>query len=206
MNEQQSESQSGAGTVAPGAAHAGIHTMPTLSTGRLLLRPVVEDDAPAFQRICADAEVASMSGGIPHPYPDGEALDWIRTNEKRLAEGLGGAVAITLRETEEVIGDVTLRLEPDDHRAEIGFILGRDHWGAGYAAEAAGAVTRFALTELALNRVYGLVYVSNTRSARVFEKMGYTREARLRQNALHDGVFEDDWLFAMLRTDLEPTV
>lgn len=203
-SQQQSDDNAGplAGTDSR-EAHPGVRALPTLTTKRLVLRPPVDEDAPAFQRICADPGVASMAGGIPHPYPEGEALDWIQTQRKQLADGRGGALSITLRDGGAVIGDVSLRVEADDHRAEIGFILGREHWGAGYATEAAGAMTRCALTDLGLNRVYGLVYVSNTPSIRVFEKLGYTREARLRENALHDGVFEDDLLFAMLRRDLE---
>lgn len=181
--------------------HPGVHALPRLRTERLALRPVEEADAAEFQRICADPGVASMAEGVPHPYPEGEALAWIRRQRAQLQRGAGGALAVTLRKTGALIGDVCLRVEAGDRRAEIGFLFAREHWGRGYATEAAGAVSRCAFEDLGLHRLYALVYVSNEASARVLEKAGFTREARLRENALRDGVFEDDWLYARLAGD-----
>ena len=187
-------------TIAP---HPGVRDLPTLETMRLVLRPLRDNDADAFQRICDDPEMARNVEGVPYPYPDGAALEWIRGVRDQLDRAEGGALAITLRDTGEVIGDVMLRVNAANHRAELGYILGREHRGRGYATEAAGAMVRCAFEALGLRRLFALSYVRNEASCRVLEKLGFRREARLRENTLCDGVFEDDWLYALLRSEWE---
>ena len=185
------------------APHPGVYELPALSTARLTLRMVEDTDADDFQRICSDAEIASWAGAIPIPYPEGEAAGWIASQREQLARGEGSSFAIVETSSGRVVGDVSLRVEPVDHRAEIGFILDRAHWGNGYATEAVAAVVRSAFEDMGLNRLYAYVYVTNAASIRVFEKLGFVREARLRENAMHNGAFEDDWLYAMIRADWE---
>lgn len=185
------------------APHPGVHALPTLETERLVLRPPVDADAAAFHGVCDDAELSRNVEGVPHPYPDGMALEWIREQRAQLKRGEGGALAITLREGGEVIGDVTLRVNAQNHRAELGYILGREHRGRGYATEAAGAMVRCAFEQLGLRRLVALTDVRNEASCRVLEKLGFTREARLRENTLCEGVFEDDWQYALLRSEWE---
>ena len=59
---------------------------------------------------------------------------------------------------------------------EIGYLLGREHWGNGYATEAALAVRDWALAELGLERLIALIYPGNVRSIRVAEKLGMEPE------------------------------
>jgi len=65
---------------------------------------------------------------------------------------------------------------------EIGYLLGRPHWGRGYATEAATAVRDHALTELGEERLIALIRHGNVASKRVAEKLGmqYEREVQLR--------------------------
>ena len=64
-----------------------------LKTRRLILRPPVPSDADAIQRHVSDRRVAETTALIPHPYPEGGALDWIRRVEAaRLAEDRHGGV------------------------------------------------------------------------------------------------------------------
>jgi RimJ/RimL family protein N-acetyltransferase len=65
---------------------------------------------------------------------------------------------------------------------EIGYLLGRPHWGRGYATEAATAVRDYALTELGEERLIALIMHGNVASQGVATKRGmkYEREVRLR--------------------------
>src|SRR5207248_1777762 len=62
--------------------------------------------------------------------------------------------------------------------AELGYMLGRDSWGRGIAAEAARLLLDFAFGELGLHRVFAVVDEDNPASIRVVEKLGLRREAR----------------------------
>jgi RimJ/RimL family protein N-acetyltransferase len=67
------------------------------------------------------------------------------------------------------------RLEGDAER-ELGWKLGREYWGGGYATEAALACRDWALGELGLTRVISLIALENTASIRVAEKIGESFE------------------------------
>ena len=83
----------------------------------------------------------------------------------------------------------------------MGFWIGVQSWGKGYATEAAGRVIRYAFEELRLNRVYAHHMLRNPASGRVLEKVGMKREGLLRQRVRKWGVFEDVVLLALLRQD-----
>jgi RimJ/RimL family protein N-acetyltransferase len=71
--------------------------------------------------------------------------------------------------------------EDDDGPVEIevGYLIGRDYWGNGYATEAARAVRDWALAELGLDRLIALIYPDNVRSIRVAEKLGMAPEGEI---------------------------
>jgi RimJ/RimL family protein N-acetyltransferase len=83
----------------------------------------------------------------------------------------------------------------------MGFWVGVDSWGQGYATEAATALLHFAFEELALNRVFACHMVRNPASGRVLKKIGMRREGLLRQRVRKWDVFEDIAILAILRQD-----
>ena len=85
------------------------------------------------------------------------------------------------------------------HSAEIGYWLGAEHWGRGYATEALIAASDYAFSELDLLRLEAGVFSSNPASARVLEKAGYRREGNQRRAVNKGGVLLDRWLYAKLR-------
>jgi RimJ/RimL family protein N-acetyltransferase len=88
------------------------------------------------------------------------------------------------------------------HRAELGYVLARDRWGAGLMTEAAGAVVDWAPAEPGTFRVGAVTDVANHGSARVLEKIGMQREGLLRRWLVHPGLGpepRDCWSFARVR-------
>jgi len=77
----------------------------------------------------------------------------------------------------------TTRAESQNGRTEVevGYTLGRDFWGRGYATEAAGAVRDYALRELGADRLIALIIHGNTASENVARKLGlaYERDVML---------------------------
>jgi ribosomal-protein-alanine N-acetyltransferase len=91
---------------------------------------------------------------------------------------------------------------PEQHRAEIGFVLHRLCWGRGYATQAASAVTEWALSSPAVPRVWATCDCENASSIRVLEKLGFEREGRLRQWAVRPNLGtepRDAFIYARVR-------
>ena len=87
------------------------------------------------------------------------------------------------------------------HHAELGFAVSRDRWGQGYATEAARAVLDFGFADLGLRRIYATCRRENVGSSRVLEKIGMSREGRLRDHVLIRGDWRDSLLYAAVTPD-----
>ncbi|WP_049760461.1 GNAT family N-acetyltransferase [Deinococcus deserti] len=172
-----------------------------MTTYRLLLRPFGEADAADVFTLLSSPEVAAGMLSIPFPYPPDLARTWIRSRRAAAEEGRAFSWAITLADTSELLGSVTLTPEPGQSRAELGYWLGVPYWGRGYASEAVPAALNFGFGTLALHRIQATVFPRNPASARVLEKAGFRREGLLRGDAKKGGTFEDLILFARLRSD-----
>jgi RimJ/RimL family protein N-acetyltransferase len=173
---------------------------PTLATERLILRPFRLDDASEVQRLAGAAQVADTALNIPHPYLDGMAEAWIATHESAFDRGDLVVFAIALA-AGPLVGAISLRLEPDHGRAELGYWVGVPYWGRGYATEAGRAVIGYGFDVLGLNRIHAAHLVRNPASGRVMVKLGMLREGTHRQHVRKDGRFEDLDRWAILRTD-----
>ena len=177
---------------------------PTLTTERLVLRPFTPEDAPAVHAHLADYEVAATTASIPHPYPEGAAEAWIGTHARRYAAGEAVVLAVTIRETGALAGSIEIRLVPGHRRAEMGYWIGRVHWGHGYATEAADALLRWGFATLGLHRVHAAHLTRNPASGKVLHKIGMRHEGRLRRHFLKWGVLEDLDLYGVLEDELPP--
>jgi len=171
-----------------------------LTTERLLLRPFELADAPHLQRLINVREIALNTLRIPFPYPEGEAERWIATHNEA-KENDDRVFAVTLRDTNELVGCVGLHVKPQNDCAEIGYWIGVDYWDCGYASEAAAAVVRFGFESLNLNRIYAMYFSRNRASGRVLEKIGMHHEGTLRQHLKKWDEYVDLEAYGILRSE-----
>ncbi len=109
----------------------------------------------------------------------------------------------TLGKVGRVIGEVSIQDWDRYHRhASIGYDFTRSFWGKGFAQEAARAVLRFGFERMQLNRIEIWTAAENTRSVRLAERLGFSRDGLLRRRILEDdGAFHDSTLYGLLRSD-----
>jgi [ribosomal protein S5]-alanine N-acetyltransferase len=178
-----------------------VSAPPALRTRRLTLDAPALDDAPELQRLAGAREIADTTLSIPHPYELDHAVAWIEQQRKEAARGRAISFAVRLS-NRTLIGSCGLRDIDREHlQAELGFWIGRDWWGKGYAREAAAAVLRFGFETLALNRIYAHHMARNPAAGRVLEACGMRREGLLRQRVRKWDVYEDVVLYAALRDE-----
>ncbi len=148
----------------------------TLATDRLLLRLPVPEDAEAIHRLVNDWGIVRMLARLPFPYPRAVADDWIASVRREAERGAASHFVAVWRRADgdEVVGCVGVRIEGRD--ADIGYWIGRRHWGQGFATEAVGRVASWALAELPVRRLVARVATDNAASAAVLRRLGF-REA-----------------------------
>lgn len=177
-------------------------TLPRLTTERLLLRPFVAADGPAVERLAGAWEVAETTLNIPHPYPEEGGAAWIDTHAAAWEEAERLTLAICLADTpDEVVGAISLSVAREHARAELGYWIGADMWGRGYATEAGQAIVTFGFTTLGLNRIQARHFVRNPASGRVMQKLGMRFEGVMRQAYRRWDRFEDVAMYAILASD-----
>jgi [ribosomal protein S5]-alanine N-acetyltransferase len=178
-------------------------TVPTLETSRLLLRAFSQTDAPAIVALMQDGKVSENTLLIPHPYTLEDATGWIESHPERAKQAKGFSFAVILRSSGDVVGGFGIHPDLTHAHAEVGYWVGTAFWGQGFAAEAGQAIVDWAFSELSLERVHAHVFVGNTGSVRVQEKMGMTLEGRLRNYYRKNGVLIDSEMRAILRAEWE---
>jgi RimJ/RimL family protein N-acetyltransferase len=144
---------------------------PQLTTERLLLRPFTLDDAPRVQVIVSDKRIAEMTANIPYPYPETGAVDWISTHEQRWLNQESSSFCIVLKSSGLIIGAIGLAFQAPKE-AELGYWLGVDYWGQGYATEAAKSINAFGLNTLSLDKIKARALSRNPTSGKVLIKSG----------------------------------
>jgi len=175
---------------------------PRLVTERLLLRELDLDDAAAVSERAGDRRVAQFLMAVPSPYPVSLAMRWIMARIAWWPQQRGVTLAITRREApQHLLGSVSLRRHARDQRAELGYWLGADVWGQGYATEAADALVEFGFREMHLQRIYAQVLAGNDASCRVLEKLGMLSEGIRRSHVRKGKRLHDVTMFGLLREE-----
>lgn len=144
-----------------------------IETDRLILRPFEEKDLEDLYALLSDGEVVKYEPYLPM---DREAV------RQELLQRIGSDefLAMELKENGRVIGNVYLGKRPFDS-AELGYLLARAYWKQGYAGEACRAAVAYLFGQ-GVHRIYAECDPENTASWRLLERLGFEREARLKQN------------------------
>lgn len=146
--------------------------VPLLTTDRMILRAPRIEDFDAFAEMLAPPRGKFYGDCQTREDAWGE---FMQLNATWLLRGYG-AWAMTDRASGEVLGFVQIGAEPGDWEPELGWVVSEAAEGKGYAREAARAVRAYAFDTLGLPSLVSYVDEDNTRSARLAESLGATRD------------------------------
>ena len=175
---------------------------PTLHTDRLTLRPFTLDDVAQLRPLVSEKEIAATTMTI-YPYPDGEAERWIGTHQPRFEEGKAATFAVTLRDSDVLVGAIGFSIKREHSHAEMGYWIGKPYWNKGYATESTQALLRYGFETLGLNRIFAHHMTKNPPSGRVMQKIGMTYEGTLPQHLRKGDGFEDLALYGITRNQYD---
>lgn len=142
-----------------------------LETERLVLRRLEQSDFSALCKIMQDEETMYAYEGA---FTDEEVQGWLDRQLARYERYGFGLWAVVLKETDEMIGQCGLTMQPwkDGEVLEIGYLFRRDCWHRGYAAEAAQGCKRYAFEKLGVKEVCSIIRDTNTASQNVALRNG----------------------------------
>ena len=172
-----------------------------ISTERLVLRRFRAADAETLAAYRSAPDVAvHQSWNAPYPVERARyAVESMAAADP--AEPGWFQYAVELKTTRTHIGDVGVNLNDNRMQAEIGYTLAPERQGQGYATEAVRAVLERLFTVQGLHKVSAECDARNVASARLLERVGFTREGLRRRHTWIKGEWTDDLLYGLLEED-----
>jgi ribosomal-protein-alanine N-acetyltransferase len=171
---------------------------PELSTSRLLLRKISFDDVNEVFFLRSDSTVMQYIDKAPAQSLD-DACDFISKIHVLEQNGEGINWAITVKGDKTLIGNICLwNIQPEHHRAEVGYVLHPACWGKGIAQEAMTAVIDYGFRTMKLHSIEANVNPANTASIKLLERNNFVREAYFRENYYYEGKFLDTAIYTLL--------
>ena len=171
--------------------------LPLMVTPRVVLRELRRSDAPALCRVARSPEVARHTWPAPTTV---EAFErFIEWSWAERAAGRYTCFGVVPRDSITAAGIFELRpLQPGFFRAELGYFIDKPLWGTGVFHDSVRLVADFAFKAVGVHRIEIRASVGNERSNAALQKIGAQKEGLLRAAFVHDGVYEDQYLWSLV--------
>ena len=140
-----------------------------IASERLVLRRLLDTDAPAIADQIADWDVVRMLARPPHPYGISDAQAYLDHATQYPWE-----FAITLKGDDYLIGVIGIT-------GHLGYWLAQAHWGKGLMTEAAIALIDTYFSHTKSKKIVSGVFIDNPGSQGVLRKLGFTVTGQSRQ-------------------------
>jgi ribosomal-protein-alanine N-acetyltransferase len=175
--------------------------IPRFETERLILKKLTENDLPALLKLRGDI-LAMRYLDRPMTYTLQDAKDLMERSDKMEIEKTGFQLGIFLKENEEMIGTIGFfRMDYSNLKTEIGYMIMPPFWRMGLGTEALKPIIQFGFEEMRFHRIEADINPENDASIALTAKLGFKKEAHLRQNFRFEGRFTDTIIMGLLKED-----
>lgn len=170
--------------------------MAVIKTKKFILRSPRLSDAASIVKHLNDYQVSRNLSSVPFPYGLKDAKKWLRKKVKSKGDK---TLSLLIEIEREAVGGISLDGIKKGHEAELGYWLGRQHWGKGIMTGAVKAITKHGFKKYKLRRIQAHAYHFNKASMRVLEKNGFKLEGFLRKAFKKDGKILDGYIFSKVK-------
>jgi ribosomal-protein-alanine N-acetyltransferase len=174
---------------------------PELSTERLFLRKLSVKDAATLFKYWSDPEVTKYLNINTFKNLE-QSMNLIRILNSLYIRDEGIRWAIVIKKTDEVIGTCGYNSHVrKSSRGEIGYELGQEYWGNGYATEALEEIIRYGFKTMKLNRVEAFTVPEAFSSINLLKKLGFKKEGMLREYGYWQNKYWEENIYSLLKRD-----
>ncbi|TDL65040.1 N-acetyltransferase [Rhodococcus qingshengii] len=171
----------------------------TLKTERIYLREFQESDWQDVHKYASQERVCQYQPWGPNSEKESQAFVKQVLDDSAIVPRTTYTLAVINKKEDRLIGAGELSIQ-DTHnkKGEIGYIINPDYWGKGVATDVAILLIGFGFHQLKLHRIYATCDPRNISSIRVLEKVGMTKEGRIREDLLMKDGWRDSLLYSVL--------
>lgn len=162
-----------------------------------ILRLWQKEDAGRMAQLANEFEIARFMGdSFPFPYRLADAEKFIE-----IASGASPNRFFAILQEGLPVGGIGIHPQGDimKKNAELGYWLAKSFWGKGIVTAAVKEIVEYGFAQFDIRRIYARPFGSNTGSARVLEKAGFTFEGKFEKTIFKNGIFEDELFYAITR-------
>lgn len=180
-----------------------MKAFPELITNRLKLRRIQLSDVSSLLRYANNKNISDQIFNIPYPYQEEDAVFRINFVLQGFKNQERYVFAISLKESEELIGEIGLHLDKANNSAQFGYWVGEPFWGKGIATEATAAILKFGFENLKLHKIYATHYPENKASGKVMLNNKMIREAELKEHYRINNVYRSVIQYRLTKEEYE---
>jgi len=176
---------------------------PELITDKLKLRKIRPSDIPSLLKYCNNKNISDQIINIPYPYLEDDAIFRMNFVLQGFKNKERYVFAISLKDSEELIGEIGLHLDKVNNSAQFGYWIAEPFWGKGIATEALAAILKFGFETLHLHKIYATHYPDNLSSGKVMLKNKMIKEAEMKEHYKIEGVYKDVIQYRLTKEEYE---
>lgn len=178
-------------------------SFPNLESSRLLYHDLAEADKQEIFLMRSDPQIYQFLDRKPAQSVD-DIVTFVESIQTAFTNHNGISWVLIEKLSRQVVGYIGLwRINIENNRGEIGYVLKKQYWGQGLMKEAIDTVVRFGFKQLQLHSIMADVNPLNNNSIRVLEKCNFKREAYFRENYFYNGNYIDSLIFGLLERDIK---
>jgi len=171
-----------------------------ISSDRLILRRFTYGDIPDLIEFTSHSSIANEVEQMGTTKSEIKEYIDIQNSYQPFEQGKVFDLGIERKKDHKLIGLLTLIIK-NHQKGELGYGIGVEYRGRGYATEAARALIQYGFTVLKLHRIQAIASSGNPSSIKVMERLGMQPEGRLREANRRDGEWFDLLYYGIIETD-----
>jgi len=178
-----------------------IYASNLLRGEKVHLTAISKDDLPIYQKWFSNPEFLRLLNSDPAmPKTLDSITEWYEEASKSKDKYVFG---IRTLDDNRLLGNCSIfSISQNSRNAEVGIYIGEpSEWGKGFGSDAMNVLLRFAFMDVNLHRLELNVFSYNARAIKSYEKIGFVREAVLREILYRDGTYHDIHIMGILRRE-----
>jgi len=175
-------------------------TFPLLVTERLTLRRITKEDAFRTFKLRSNLDAMRyIARPIANTINDALALhkkwdDGLKTNSSIMW-------GICLENDPELIGNIGFhKIDKENYRAEIGYMLFPEFWNQGIMSETMAIVLDYGFKQMGLHSIEAHIDPENKQSSSLLAKFNFQKEGYFKENFFFNGEFLDTEIYSLIKS------
>ncbi len=169
---------------------------------RVYLKSIGMKDADRIAELANDPELAKNLYRFPSPYTRADAVRFVELAMQSLSNGTAFHLSIRLSDSDTLVGMLGIApIDLNNKKVEMGYWLGKDYRGKGYANDACVLMMNFVFEHLNLNKIVARTWLHAEKSAKLLERLGFRKEGVLLEDEFDKDRFYDVNLYGILKSE-----